>query len=362
VKLTTKDTKEHEVKTKDFKLGCPIPISDYPSVTLAHGGGGKLMHQLLEKMVLPAFRNDLLESRHDGAVFPIGNAKLAFTTDSYVVQPLFFPGGDIGSLAVNGTVNDLAMCGARPLYLSCGMILEEGLPMETLWAVVQSLKKSAAAAGVQLVTGDTKVVDKGKGDGVFLNTAGIGVIEHGLSIAPTSVCEGDAVLLSGDVGRHGIAIMATREGLEFESTIESDCAPLYGTVARLIDAGLDVHCLRDLTRGGLGTTLIEIAEASKLQIAIEEMKIAVRDDVAGACEVLGFDPLYLANEGRMAVFVPEREAEKALELLRTGPGGEYASRIGVVKSDTPGLVTLKSRIGTTRIVDMLSGEQLPRIC
>jgi len=346
----------------DFKLECPIPISDYPSVTLAHGGGGKLMHQLLEKMVLPAFKNDLLESRHDGAVFPIGNARLAFTTDSYVVRPLFFPGGDIGSLAVNGTVNDLAMCGARPLYLSCGMILEEGLPMETLWAVVQSLKRSSEVAGVQLVTGDTKVVDKGKGDGVFLNTAGIGVIEHGLKIAPTSVREGDAVLLSGDVGRHGIAIMATREGLEFESTIESDCAPLHGSVSRMIEAGLDVHCLRDLTRGGLGTTLIEIAEASRLQVAIEETKIAVRDDVAGACEVLGFDPIYLANEGRMVVFVPQKEADRALEILRTGPGGEFASQIGTVKTDAPGLVTLKSRIGTTRIVDMLSGEQLPRIC
>ncbi len=346
----------------DFKLECPIPISDYPSVTLAHGGGGKLMHQLLEKMVLPAFKNDLLESRHDGAVFPVAGAKLAFTTDSYVVRPLFFPGGDIGSLAVNGTVNDLAMCGARPLYLSCGMILEEGLPMETLWAVVQSLKHAAEFAGVQLVTGDTKVVDKGKGDGVFLNTAGIGVVEHSLKIAPTSVQAGDAVLLSGDIGRHGIAIMATREGLEFETTIESDCAPLHRTVAGLLEAGMEVHCLRDLTRGGLGTTLIEIAEASKFQIAIEENKIAVRDDVAGACEVLGFDPIYLANEGRMAVFVPERDAEKAMDILKSGPGGEFASRIGTVKTDSPGLVTLKSRIGTTRIVDMLSGEQLPRIC
>lgn len=346
----------------DFKPGCPIPIGDYPRVTLAHGGGGKLMHQLLEKMVLPAFRNDLLDSRHDGAVFPIGDKRLAFTTDSYVVRPLFFPGGDIGSLAVNGTVNDLAMCGARPLYLSCGLILEEGLPMETLWAVVQSLKSSAEAAGVQLVTGDTKVVDKGKGDGVFLNTSGIGVIEHGLAIAPTSVREGDSVLLSGDVGRHGIAIMAMREGLEFESTIETDCAPLHGTVGRLLEAGLKVHCLRDLTRGGLATALIEIAETSKLQVAIEEMAIAVHDDVAGACEVLGFDPLYLANEGRMVAFVPEPETDKALEIMRSGPGGEYASRIGTVKTYAPGLVTMKSRIGTTRIVDMLSGEQLPRIC
>lgn len=348
--------------TKDFKLECPIPIRDYPAVTLAHGGGGKLMHQLLEKMVIPAFSNDLLESRHDGAVFPIGKVRLAFTTDSYVVRPLFFPGGDIGSLAINGTVNDLAMCGARPLYLSCGMILEEGLPMETLWAVVQSLRSSAEAAGVQLVTGDTKVVDKGKGDGIFLNTAGIGVIEHGLSISPASVREGDAVLLSGDVGRHGIAIMAAREGLEFESTIESDCAPLNGTVQSLLDAGLDLHCLRDLTRGGLGTTLIEIAEASHLQIATQETEIAVREDVLGACEVLGFDPIYLANEGRMVVFVPGNQAERALEILRTGPGGEFASRIGTVNEGPSGMVTLKSRIGTTRIVDMLTGEQLPRIC
>jgi len=348
--------------TKDFKLECPIPLSDYPAVTLAHGGGGKLMHQLLEKMVIPAFRNDLLESRHDGAVFPIGNARLAFTTDSYVVRPLFFPGGDIGSLAINGTVNDLAMCGARPLYLSCGMILEEGLPMETLWAVVQSLRGSAEAAGVQLVTGDTKVVDKGKGDGIFLNTAGIGVIEHELSISPARVRVGDAVLLSGDVGRHGIAIMAAREGLEFESTIESDCAPLNGTVQSLLDSGLELHCLRDLTRGGLGTTLIEIAEASHLQIAIEETEIAVREDVLGACEVLGFDPIYLANEGRMAVFVPGNQAERALEILRTGPGGEFASPIGTVNEGPCGMVTLRSRIGTTRIVDMLTGEQLPRIC
>jgi hydrogenase expression/formation protein HypE len=362
MKQNHEGTKEDEVKTKEFKLECPIPISDYPAVTLAHGGGGKLMHQLLERMVLPAFRNDLLESRHDGAVFPIGNARLAFTTDSYVVRPLFFPGGDIGSLAINGTVNDLAMCGARPLYLSCGMILEEGLPMGTLWAVVESLRVAAEEASVQLVTGDTKVVDKGKGDGIFLNTAGIGLIEHNLSISPASVREGDAVLLSGDVGRHGIAIMSAREGLEFETAIESDCAPLNRSVKRLLDAGLEVHCLRDLTRGGLGTTLIEIAETSKSHIAVEETKIAVREDVLGACEMLGFDPIYLANEGRMVVFVPEAEAEKVLEILRHGPAGEFASRIGSVKSGAPGLVTLKSRIGTTRIVDMPTGEQLPRIC
>jgi hydrogenase expression/formation protein HypE len=347
---------------KDFTLSCPLPISDYPTVTLAHGGGGKLMHQLIEKMILPAFNSPLLEARHDGAVFDLGGARLAFTTDSYVVNPLFFPGGDIGSLAINGTVNDLSMCGARPVYLSCGLILEEGLAMETLWAVVQSLKQSAEIAGVQLVTGDTKVVDRGKGDGVFINTAGVGVIEHGMTIAPASVREGDVVLLSGDVGRHGIAIMAMRQGLEFESAIESDCAPLNGAVQKLISGGVAVHCLRDLTRGGLGTTLIEIAEATGLQIVIDELKIPVRDDVAGACEVLGFDPLYLANEGRMIVFVPESEAGRALELLRGDPNTAGAVEIGRVTSGGGGLVKMKSRIGTMRIIDMLSGEQLPRIC
>jgi hydrogenase expression/formation protein HypE len=345
---------------KEFALSCPVPISDYPTVTLAHGGGGKLMHDLIQRMMLPAFRNDALDAQHDGAVFSVVGAKLAFTTDSYVVRPLFFPGGDIGSMAVNGTVNDLSMCGARPLYLSCGMILEEGLPMETLWRVVESMRIAAAAAGVSLVTGDTKVVDKGKGDGIFINTAGIGVIEHGLTIAPQSVRVGDAVILSGDVGRHGVAIMAVREGLEFETVIESDCAPLNGPVQKLIASGVEVHCLRDLTRGGLATTLIEIAESSKLHIQIEERAVPVREDVEGACEMLGFDPLYLANEGRFIAFVPANEAERAVEILR----GEQldAVRIGEVSAGLPGMVTMKSRIGTTRILDMLSGEQLPRIC
>ncbi len=347
---------------KDFVLSCPLPITDYPTVTLAHGGGGKLMHLLIEKMILPAFNSPLLEARHDGAVFELGGARLAFTTDSYVVNPLFFPGGDIGSLAINGTVNDLSMCGARPVYLSCGLILEEGLPMETLWAVVQSLKQSAELAGVQLVTGDTKVVDRGKGDGVFINTAGVGIVEAGLTIAPSSVKAGDVVLLSGDIGRHGIAIMAMRQGLEFESKIESDCAPLNSAVQKLISGKVGVHCLRDLTRGGLGTTLIEIAETTRLQITIDESRIPVRDDVAGACEVLGFDPLYLANEGRMVVFLPESEASRALELLRGDPHTAGAVEIGRVSAESGGLVKMKSRIGTTRIIDMLSGEQLPRIC
>jgi hydrogenase expression/formation protein HypE len=336
---------------------CPIPISDYPNVLLAHGSGGKLMHGLLDKLVLPAFSNPLLKTQHDGAVFPVGNARLAFTTDSYVVHPLFFPGGSIGTLAVNGTVNDLAMCGARPLYLSAGFILEEGLPMETLWQVIQAMQGAAQAANVQIVTGDTKVVDRGKGDGIFINTAGVGIIEHRLMIAPSSVRVGDVVLLNGDIGRHGMAIMAAREGLFFESEIESDCAPLAGTVLALLDAGVEIHCLRDLTRGGLASGLIEIATSAHKHIHIDETAIPVIEDVRGACEILGLDPLYVANEGRFIAFVPAEQAERAQSII----GGD-ARIIGRVEDDSSTLVTLRSAIGASRIVDMLSGEQLPRIC
>lgn len=341
---------------------CPVPIADYPTILLAHGGGGKLMHQLIEKMFMPMFGNPLLNTRHDSAVITLNGVRLAFTTDSYVVRPLFFPGGDIGSLAVNGTVNDLAMCGARPLYLSVGFILEEGLPMETLWRVVQSMQRAAEAAHVQLVTGDTKVVDKGKGDGIFINTAGIGVIEHDLVIAPASVRPGDVVLLNGDIGRHGIAIMAVREGLSFESEIESDSAPLADLVMTLVHAGIEIHCLRDLTRGGLASALVEIAEAAGVEIALDEASIPVREDVQGACEILGFDPLYVANEGRFTAFVPPRDAERSLALMRSHPLGAQANIIGQVRANASGRVTMKSKIGATRIVDMLSGEQLPRIC
>jgi hydrogenase expression/formation protein HypE len=350
------------VEQQDFVLSCPIPVSEYPQVLMAHGGGGKLMHNLIERMIVPSFSNALLESRHDGAVFRTNGGRLAFTTDSHVVRPLFFPGGDIGSLAVNGTVNDLAMCGARPLYLSAGFILEEGLPMETLWRVVSSMKQAAAEAGVSIVTGDTKVVDRGKGDGIFVNTAGVGAIEHSLTIAPDSVRPGDAVLLSGDIGRHGIAIMAVREGLEFDSAIESDCAPLNGVVAALLEAGIEIHCLRDLTRGGLASALVEIAEASGRSIAVVERDIPVGDSVRGACELLGLDPLHVANEGRFVAFVPAEQAERALQIMRAFPQAENASLIGRVGEERRGQVTIKSVIGVMRIVDMLSGEQLPRIC
>jgi len=350
------------VEQKQLGINCPIPISDYPNILLAHGSGGKLMHQLIQKMFLLAFQNPKLEARHDGAIINLGGAKLAFTTDSYVVRPLFFPGGDIGTLAVNGTVNDLAMCGASPLYLSAGFILEEGLPMETLWRVVQSMQRAAERAHVELVTGDTKVVDKGKGDGLFINTSGVGLIKHGLSIAPASVQPGDAVLLNGDVGRHGMAIMAVREGLAFESTIESDSAAVSDLVMALLDAGVEVHCLRDLTRGGLASALVEIAEASGLHVHVHENAIPVREDVQGACEILGYDPLYVANEGRFVTFVPASAAELALAILRSHPLGAGACVIGSVNENPACMVTMTSKIGTHRIVDMLSGDQLPRIC
>jgi hydrogenase expression/formation protein HypE len=340
---------------EDFSLSCPIPISQYPQITLAHGGGGRLMHELIGRMFASTFEQ--LEAQHDGVILPAKTAKLAFTTDSYVVHPLFFPGGDIGQMAVYGTVNDLAMCGARPQWISVGMILEEGLPMETLWRVVQSIQQAAYRAGVQIVTGDTKVVDRGKGDGIFINTSGIGLIEHKLTINPSNVQAGDALVLNGDLGRHGIAIMAMREGLAFESEIESDSAPLNQAVLDLLDAGIEIHCLRDLTRGGLASALVEIAQSAQRHIAIEEREIPVREDVRGACEILGLDPLYVANEGRFIAFVPESDLRRTLQIL-----GPEAACIGKVTDERAGQVTMTSLIGVRRIVDMLSGEQLPRIC
>ncbi|WP_017305111.1 hydrogenase expression/formation protein HypE [Spirulina subsalsa] len=345
----------------DFNLSCPIPLDQYPQVLLAHGGGGKLMNQLIEQMFAPTFQ--ATTPPHDSIRLNLPGEKIAFTTDSYVIRPLFFPGGDIGSLAIHGTVNDLAMSGARPLYLSAGFILEEGLDMTLLWRVVQSMQQAAQQAGVQIVTGDTKVVDRGKGDGIFINTAGIGIIEHNQIIAPPSVAVGDQVLLSGDLGRHGIAIMAVREGLAFETTIESDSASVAPPVLELLNAGVTIHCLRDLTRGGLASALNEIASSAKVQIHITERAIPVREDVQGACEILGFDPLYVANEGRFIAFVPPHDLDKALGILQQfDPQATVIGSVTATASQTLGLVTLESGIGATRIVDMLSGEQLPRIC
>src|SRR5947209_5706453 len=321
-----------DVKINSLNLSCRLPRVADDRIVLAHGGGGRLTRQLIEKIFLPAFSNDMLEQHHDGAVVPVNGSPLAFTTDSFVVRPLIFPGGNIGDLAVNGTVNDLAMCGARPLYLSAGFILEEGLEMETLRTVVTSMQGAAAKADVKLVTGDTKVVDKGKGDGIFVNTSGIGVIDSNLKmpIGPASVQPGDAVIVSGDLGRHGIAILSVREGLEFESPILTDCANLWPAVEALLNAGIEIHCLRDLTRGGLATTLNEIASDRNICIRLEEALIPVDEVVQGACEILGLDPLYVANEGRFAVFVPSAQADAALNVLKKVEVSQGAVRIGTV--------------------------------
>jgi hydrogenase expression/formation protein HypE len=342
---------------------CPVPLPHKTEVTVGHGGGGKLTQELIDRVFRPAFARPELDAQHDGAILPaVGGHRLAFTTDSHVVSPLFFPGSDIGKLAVNGTVNDLAMCGARPLWLSAGFILEEGFPIATLEKVVASMRAAAQAAGVAIVTGDTKVVERGKGDGLYVTTAGVGAIEHPLTVAPSSVRVGDVILLSGDIGRHGMAIMATRAGLEFESAIESDCAPLWPAVQALLAAGLEVHCLRDLTRGGLASACVEIAETAKISFALDEIKVPVTELVRGACEILGLEPLYVANEGRFICILPEAQAEKALAILaKAAPGGPPAL-IGKVKAGPAGEVTLRSVIGAERIVDRLSGEQLPRIC
>jgi hydrogenase expression/formation protein HypE len=352
----------------EFNLSCPVPRVADDRIVLAHGGGGRLTHQLIEKIFMPAFGNSMLEQRHDGAVLAIpgikAGSRLAFTTDSFVVRPLIFPGGTIGDLAIYGTVNDLAMCGARPLYLSAGFILEEGLAMDTLRTVVASMQQAATRAGVQLVTGDTKVVDKGKGDGIFVNTSGIGLIEGNVNqtIGPASVQIGDGVIVSGDLGRHGVAILSVREGLEFESPILSDTASVWPAVEALLNAGIEIHCLRDLTRGGLATTLNEIAADRDVCIKLEERLIPVQETVQSACEILGLDPLYVANEGRFAVFVPAAQVDAALDLMKRVEVSQGAVRIGKVE-ETPGrTVVLQSRIGGNRVVDMLSGEQLPRIC
>ncbi len=343
-------------------LSCPVPEGERDIIEMAHGGGGSLMHRLIDQVICPVFATSVDDFAHDGAVFTIGGARLAFTTDSYVVRPLFFPGGDIGSLAVNGTVNDLAMCGARPLYLSVGFILEEGLPIASLRRVVASMRAAADLAAVRLVTGDTKVVERGKGDGLYINTAGVGAIGSAGTLGPRQVRPGDAVLLSGDIGRHGIAVMAAREGFGFEGEIESDCAPLAASVMRLIGAGIELHCLRDPTRGGLATTLVEIARTAGIGIRVNEAAIRVSDPVRGACELLGLDPLYVANEGRFVAFVPAQAAEQALGILRDAPGGADAAVIGHVEADGGRRVLLDGLIGGTRPLDMLSGEQLPRIC
>ena len=331
-------------------------------ITLAHGAGGKATHTLVEGLFLEHFRNPLLEVLEDQATVPIKDARLAFTTDSFVVSPLFFPGGNIGDLAVNGTVNDLAVGGARPLYLSAGFILEEGFAVSDLRRIVVSMQAAAATAGVQVVTGDTKVVEKGKGDGCYINTSGLGVIERPLKLSAGKARPGDAVIVSGPIGEHGITIMLARGNLELESDIVSDTAPLAALVTRLLDASTEVRCMRDATRGGVATVLNEIASASGVGIILDETRVPLRETVTGACEILGLDPLHVACEGRLVAIVGGGTAEAALAAIRSGPDGADAAIIGTVQETPPGMVLLKTQFGGTRIVDMLIGDPLPRIC
>jgi len=341
---------------------CPLPLGPGERVLLGHGSGGKLSADLLQKIFLPAFANPILSRLDDQAILNVNGSRLAFTTDSFVVKPLVFPGGDIGSLAVHGTVNDLAMGGARPLFLSAAFILEEGLPFETLRQVVDSLRKAAADVGVNVVTGDTKVVEKGCCDGMFINTSGIGIVENGLRLSADQARPGDRILLSGSIAEHGIAILAQREGLAFESPVQSDSAPLHTLVAAMLETGAQIRCLRDPTRGGLSSTLNEIASRSRVGMALDERAIPIREEVRGACEMLGLDPLYVANEGKLVAIVASGDAEALLRAMRKHPLGQNSRIIGSVLSDDPGLVLMRTTLGTTRIVDMLSGDQLPRIC
>jgi hydrogenase expression/formation protein HypE len=347
---------------KSFSLACPRPLTTSDHVLLAHGSGGKLSAELTAEIFLPAFQNPALARLDDQAIVILNGCRVAFTTDSFVVKPLFFPGGDIGSLAVHGTVNDLAVGGAQPLYLSAGFILEEGLPIDTLRRVVNSLRDAAAAAGVQVVTGDTKVVEKGSADGMFLNTSGIGVVPQGVNLSADQARPGDRILLSGAIGEHGICILAQRQGLEFETTLASDSAALHTLVASMLAAGGEIRCMRDPTRGGLSSAVNEIAARSGVGMELDEAAIPIRAEVQGACEMLGLDPLYVANEGKLVAIVAPNAAEPILEAMRAHPLGGNAQMIGTVTSQHPGLVTIRSNLGTTRIVDMLAGDQLPRIC
>lgn len=347
---------------------CPIPIFTHKEIVLGHGSGGKLTSDLIDKVFLPAFKNPILDKLDDQAVLTINGTRLAFTTDSFVVTPIFFPGGDIGRIAVNGTVNDLAMSGARPLYLSAAFILEEGLRSEDLQRVVESMRSAAEEAGVQLVTGDTKVVNRGKGDQIFITTTGIGVIEDDLHISADRAQPGDKIILSGYVGDHGMAIMSQRENLEFEGVIESDCASLNGLVASMVktpssNGSLDfLHCLRDPTRGGVATTLNEIAKRAEVGMLLREQSIPVRETVKGACEVMGLDALYVANEGKLIAVVAPEMADPLLRQMQQHPLGRDAAIIGEVITDHPGMVLMKTEVGGTRVLDVMFGEQLPRIC
>ncbi len=343
---------------------CPIPLQNYPTIVMGHGAGGKMMADLIQHLFAPAFGNTWLDQMGDSTILELIPGQIAFTTDSFVVNPLFFPGGNIGELAVNGTVNDLAMRGAKPLFLSAGFILEEGLPMETLGAIVTAMAAACEKAGVKVVTGDTKVVQKSHGDGIYINTSGIGVIPTGVNIGPANARPGDAILVSGTMGDHGMAIMSVREGLNFQSEIRSDTAPLNGLADSMIQAGGNgsIHCLRDATRGGLAAVLNERAAASKAGLEFDERKVPIRPEVNAACEMLGLDPLYVANEGKLIAIVAAEQAQAILAAMRAQEIGREAAIIGTVVKDHPGLVTARTSIGGMRVVDLPAGELLPRIC
>ncbi len=356
----TEAPKAAAVEISTFSCATPLPAT--ARIVLGHGSGGRLSAELLRDIFLPLFSNPILNKLEDQAYLEIGGVRVAFTTDSFVVNPLFFPGGDIGSLAVHGTINDLAMGGARPLFLSAAFILEEGLDMDVLHRAAASMAQAAAAAGVAIVTGDTKVVEKGKGDGLFINTTGIGIVPDGVTLSAGAARPGDAVILSGTIGDHGIAIMTKREGLDFESEIVSDSAPLHSLVEAMLGVSKQIRCLRDPTRGGVASALNEIAAQSGVKIRIEEQSIPVRDEVKGACELLGLDPLYVANEGKLLAIVAPEAAEAILASMRAHPLGQNAAIIGEVCETRAGLVIMRTAFGSTRIVDMLAGDQLPRIC
>lgn len=365
--MSSKIEDREEAATELGPFGvCPLPIFDHPQIVLGHGSGGKLSAELIEKVFVSRFRNATLEKMDDQAVLAIGGARVAFTTDSFVVTPIFFPGGDIGTLAVNGTVNDLAMGGAKPLYLAAAFILEEGLAATDLARVVDSMAQAAQNAGVQFVTGDTKVVNRGKGDKVFITTTGIGLVDRGTQLSADRAQPGDKILLSGHIGDHGITILSQREGLEFESTLASDCAPLYGLVSAMLDAAPGkvegFRVMRDPTRGGVATVLNEIAGRSAVGMVLRENQIPVRDSVRGACEMLGLDPLYVANEGKLVAIVAPEIADAVLAAMKAHPLGADSCIIGQVVEQHAGMVLMKTSVGGTRVVDVLFGEQLPRIC
>jgi hydrogenase expression/formation protein HypE len=353
-----------EKAAPDFSSwSCPLPLEGYPTIVMGHGGGGKLGNELVEHLFLPAFRNPALENLGDAAVLELGSGRLAMSTDSFVVQPLFFPGGSIGELAVNGTVNDLAVSGAEPKFLSASFILEEGFPLAQLAAIVKAMAEAAATAGVKIVTGDTKVVERGHGDGCYINTAGVGLLRSGLSVGPHRARPGDVILVSGTLGDHGMAIMSVREGLEFESQIRSDCAALNGMIAAVLEAaGPAVHAMRDPTRGGLASTLNEIATSSGVGVSIDERALPVRPEVHSACELLGLDPVYVANEGKAVFFVAPEAADGVLELLRAHPLGRDAARIGKATAEHPRMLVARTQMGANRVIPLQIGEQLPRIC